>query len=32
MERLHPRELPNVLYVDALGIRDKSVVFPFDNP
>ena len=22
----------SVLYVDALGIRDKSVVFPFDKP
>jgi uncharacterized coiled-coil protein SlyX len=27
-----PESFPNVLYVDALGIRDKSVVFPFDKP
>ncbi|KAF3048876.1 hypothetical protein E8E11_003659 [Didymella keratinophila] len=27
-----PESFPNVLYVDALGIRDKSVVFPFDRP
>lgn len=27
-----PQSFPNVLYVDALGIRDKSVVFPFDRP
>ena len=27
-----PENFPNVLFVDALGIRDKSVVFPFDNP
>jgi hypothetical protein len=27
-----PQSFPNVLYVDALGIRDKSVVFPFDKP
>jgi hypothetical protein len=26
-----PTSFPNVLYVDALGIRDKSVVFPFDG-
>jgi hypothetical protein len=26
-----PQSFPNVLYVDALGIRDKSVVFPFDG-
>jgi len=26
-----PMSFPNVLYVDALGIRDKSVVFPFDG-
>jgi hypothetical protein len=27
-----PESFPNVLYVDALGIRDKSVVFPYDKP
>jgi hypothetical protein len=27
-----PQSFPNVLYVDALGVRDKSVVFPFDKP
>ncbi|KAF1842531.1 PLC-like phosphodiesterase [Cucurbitaria berberidis CBS 394.84] len=27
-----PESFPNVLFVDALGIRDKSVVFPFDKP
>lgn len=27
-----PECFPNVLFVDALGIRDKSVVFPFDTP
>jgi len=27
-----PESFPNVLYVDTLGIRDKSVVFPFDRP
>lgn len=27
-----PEAFPNVLYVDALGIRDKSVVFPYDKP
>ncbi|KAF2019644.1 PLC-like phosphodiesterase [Aaosphaeria arxii CBS 175.79] len=27
-----PESFPNVLYVDSLGIRDKSVVFPFDKP
>ncbi|KAH8732275.1 PLC-like phosphodiesterase [Phaeosphaeriaceae sp. PMI808] len=26
-----PESFPNVLNVDALGIRDKSVVFPFDQ-
>jgi hypothetical protein len=27
-----PQSFPNVLYVDALGIRDKSVMFPYDRP
>jgi hypothetical protein len=27
-----PESFPNVLYVDALGIRDKPVTFPFDKP
>jgi hypothetical protein len=27
-----PQCFPNVLYVDALGVRDKSVVFPYDRP
>jgi hypothetical protein len=27
-----PESFPNVLFVDAVGIRDKSVVFPFDKP
>lgn len=27
-----PESFPSVIYVDALGIRDKSVVFPFDKP
>jgi hypothetical protein len=27
-----PESFPNVLFIDALGIRDKSVVFPFDKP
>lgn len=27
-----PESLPNVLYIDAVGIRDKSVVFPYDKP
>jgi uncharacterized coiled-coil protein SlyX len=27
-----PEHFPNVLFVDALGIRDKSVVFPFEQP
>lgn len=27
-----PESFPNVLFVDALGTRDKSVVFPFDKP
>ncbi|PSN67147.1 PLC-like phosphodiesterase [Corynespora cassiicola Philippines] len=27
-----PESFPNVLYVDAIGIRDKPVVFPFDKP
>ena len=27
-----PERFPNVLFVDALGIRDKSVVFPYDKP
>jgi hypothetical protein len=27
-----PQSFPNVLYVDALGIRDKSVVFPYNQP
>ena len=27
-----PQSFPNVLFVDALGIRDKSVVFPYDKP
>lgn len=26
-----PEAFPNVLFVDALGVRDKSVVFPFDK-
>lgn len=26
-----PDSFPNVLYVDAIGIRDKPVVFPFDK-
>lgn len=26
-----PESFPSVLYVDALGIRDKSVVFPYDK-
>lgn len=29
---LTPESFPNVLYVDALGVRDKSVVFPYDKP
>jgi len=27
-----PTSFPNVLFVDALGVRDKSVVFPYDKP
>lgn len=27
-----PESFPNVLYVDALGVRDKPAVFPFDKP
>jgi hypothetical protein len=27
-----PESFPNVLFVDALGVRDKPVVFPFDKP
>ncbi|KAF2473247.1 PLC-like phosphodiesterase [Lindgomyces ingoldianus] len=27
-----PQSFPNVLFVDALGIRDKPVIFPFDKP
>jgi hypothetical protein len=27
-----PQSFPNVLFVDSLGVRDKSVVFPFDKP
>ncbi|KAG9192105.1 hypothetical protein G6011_10839 [Alternaria panax] len=27
-----PQSFPNVLFVDSLGVRDKSVVFPFDEP
>ncbi|KAF1837298.1 PLC-like phosphodiesterase [Decorospora gaudefroyi] len=27
-----PQSFPNVLYVDALGISEKSVVFPYDKP
>jgi hypothetical protein len=27
-----PQSFPNVLFVDAIGIRDKTVVFPFDKP
>jgi len=27
-----PESFPNVLYVDAYGIRDKSVVIPYDKP
>jgi hypothetical protein len=26
-----PQSFPNVLFVDALGIRDRSVVFPYDK-
>jgi hypothetical protein len=26
-----PESFPNVLYIDAVGIRDKSVVFPYDK-
>ncbi|KAH3980547.1 hypothetical protein HBH64_049320 [Parastagonospora nodorum] len=26
-----PQSFPNVLFVDALGVRDKSVVFPYDK-
>ncbi|KAH7400960.1 PLC-like phosphodiesterase [Phaeosphaeria sp. MPI-PUGE-AT-0046c] len=26
-----PQSFPNVLFVDALGIRDKSVAFPYDK-
>lgn len=26
-----PESFPNVLYIDAVGIRDKSVVFPYDG-
>jgi len=26
-----PETFPNVLYIDAVGIRDKSVVFPYDK-
>jgi hypothetical protein len=27
-----PQSFPNVIFVDSLGVRDKSVVFPFDKP
>jgi hypothetical protein len=27
-----PQIFPNVLYVDALGIRDRPIVFPYDKP
>lgn len=27
-----PQSFPNVLYVDALGVRDRPVVFPYDKP
>ncbi|KAL6169471.1 hypothetical protein ACJQWK_04493 [Exserohilum turcicum] len=27
-----PQSFPNVLYVDSLGVRDKSVAFPFLEP
>jgi hypothetical protein len=27
-----PQSFPNVLYVDAVGIRDKSVLPPYDKP
>lgn len=27
-----PESYPNVLYIDALGIRDEAVVFPYDKP
>lgn len=27
-----PESFPNVLYVDAIGIRDKPVKFPYDKP
>ena len=26
-----PQSFPNVLYVDSLGVRAKSVVFPYDK-
>lgn len=26
-----PQSFPNVLFVDALGVRDKSIVFPYDK-
>jgi hypothetical protein len=26
-----PQGFPNVLFVDTLGVREKSVVFPFDK-
>jgi hypothetical protein len=26
-----PQSFPNVLFVDSLGVRDKSVVFPYDK-
>lgn len=26
-----PQSFPNVLFVDSLGVRDKSAVFPFDR-
>jgi len=27
-----PESFPNVLYIDAIGIRDKPVLFPYDKP
>jgi hypothetical protein len=27
-----PQSFPNVLYIDAVGIRDKPVTFPYDKP
>jgi hypothetical protein len=27
-----PESFPNVLYIDAVGVRDKPAVFPYDKP